>query len=101
MILYNVTVNVAPDIHDEWLVWMKNEHIPEVLDTGLFVAHKMLKLLTETENDGTTYAIQYFLNDISDFETYRNQYGPGLQAKSFQKFGDKMLAFRTLLEVME
>ena len=101
MILYNVTVNVAPEIHDEWLIWMRNEHIPEVLCTGLFVAHKMLRLLTEAENDGSTYAMQYFLNDLDDFETYRIEYGPKLQAKSFEKFGDKMLAFRTLLEVVE
>ncbi len=101
MILYNVTVNVAPEIHDEWMIWMKVEHIPEVLECGLFVAHKMLRLIGETENDGTTYAIQYFLNDLGDFETYKIEYGPKLQAKSFEKYGDKMLAFRTLLEVVE
>jgi hypothetical protein len=34
MILYNVTVSVDPEIHDEWLAWMKSKHIPDVLATG-------------------------------------------------------------------
>ena len=37
MILYNVTIKVDHDIHDEWMEWMKQTHIPQVLETGLFI----------------------------------------------------------------
>ena len=36
MLVYNVTVKVNTDIHEEWLEWMKKTHIPEVLATGYF-----------------------------------------------------------------
>ena len=36
MIVYNVTVKIEKDIHDDWLAWMKETHIPEVLKTNLF-----------------------------------------------------------------
>ena len=35
MIIYNVTMNVESDIHDEWLNWMRNTHIPKYFATGL------------------------------------------------------------------
>ena len=41
MILYNITVNIDHDIHQEWLVWMKDIHIPDVLSTGLFIENKI------------------------------------------------------------
>jgi hypothetical protein len=36
MIVYNVTVKVNTEVHDEWFAWMKETHIPEVMKTGLF-----------------------------------------------------------------
>ncbi len=36
MILYNVTVALDPAIETEWLAWMQQEHIPEVMATGCF-----------------------------------------------------------------
>ena len=37
MIIYNVTVTVQNEIVEEWLNWIRLEHIPEVLSTGLFI----------------------------------------------------------------
>ena len=31
MIVYNVTVSVDENITSDWLAWMKDEHIPEVM----------------------------------------------------------------------
>jgi len=99
MILYNVTINVDDDSHDEWLTWMKNVHIPSVLSTGLFLSQKMYRLITKfPEETGTTYSVQYWLTDMEHFEQYRDQYAPALQKQTFQKFGDRFSAFRTLME---
>lgn len=35
-ILYNVTVKVTPDIAADWLQWIKEEHINDVVQTGCF-----------------------------------------------------------------
>ena len=37
MIIYNVTVSVEEDFTNDWLHWMKTEHIPEVMDCGVFI----------------------------------------------------------------
>ena len=37
MIIYNITVSIIDqNIHQNWLKWMKEIHIPEVMDTGFF-----------------------------------------------------------------
>ncbi|MFN7266562.1 MAG: DUF4286 family protein, partial [Bacteroidota bacterium] len=31
MILYNVTLTIDMAIHDDWVRWMKDQHIPDVM----------------------------------------------------------------------
>ncbi len=101
MILYNVTVNVEDAIHDNWIKWMKETHIPDVMNTGMFVESKILKLLSKLpDEEGTTYAFQYFCNSLKDLENYQHNFAPKLQADHTKKFGNKVIAFRTILEVV-
>jgi len=100
MILYNVTVNVDSDIHDEWLAWMQRVHIPKVIATGFFVEHRMLKLLTEIENNGVTYSVQYFLESMDKYNEYAYNHSPNLQKEHSLRYEGKYVAFRTLLEVL-
>lgn len=99
MILYNVTVNVAPGVEEEWISWMKETHIPEVLDTGCFTEHRFLKLLNESpEAQGTTYAIQYIAPGITSLNRYLDQHAPALRKKTMERYQDKCVSFRTFLE---
>lgn len=97
MILYNVTVAVDPNIEGEWLMWMRNEHIPRVLATEMFYDSKMFRVLLEKE-DAVTYAIQYYANSISDLQKYLAQFAPQLQQETINRYGKQALAFRTVLE---
>jgi len=99
MILYNVTVNVDLDIHEDWLTWMRSVHIPEVLKTGLFIENKLFKVLSVEENEGHTYSIQYFLNSLEDYENYKQNYAASLQAVYSERYKGKFAAFRTILEL--
>jgi hypothetical protein len=99
MIVYNVTVNVEDSIHQDWLNWMQQKHLSDVMNCGLFTSYRMLKLLSRQEDEtGTTYAIQYTCKTMADYERYQSEFAPSLQADGMQKFGGKFIAFRTLLE---
>ena len=97
MIIYNVTLNIENSIHDEWLEWIK-QHIPKVLATGLFLKATFTKVLIEESIEGLTYSIQYLAHSKEALQSYHNQYAADIQAEGSEKFGDKMLAFRTELE---
>jgi hypothetical protein len=100
MYIYNVTVNVEKQVLDEWLEWMKTEHIPEVLATGMFTGCLLNKVLVD-EEQGVTYALQYTANDMQSLKLYQEMYAPSLKLKTQNKFGDKCLSFRTILHVEE
>lgn len=100
MILYNVTINVDPEIHDEWLEWMKGTHIPDVLSTGLFSEGKIFKIHTG-EDEENTYSIQYFCSSIEEYEKYQKEHAPRLQQEHSEKYKDKFTAFRTILEQVD
>ncbi|MEQ8909006.1 MAG: DUF4286 family protein [Vicingaceae bacterium] len=99
MIVYSVTINVEDDIHDDWVKWMKEVHIPDVLATGIFKQHRLLKVIShQEEKDGTTYNIQYDCDSMAELHKYQVQHAPKLQKEHTQRYENKFVAFRTLLE---
>lgn len=99
MVLYNVTMSIDEDVESEWKNWMQKVHIPEVMKTGLFLKQRMLKLLNQqADATGVTYAIQYELENIGKLDAYLEQHAPPLQKKHLDRYGNKCIAFRTVLE---
>ena len=80
---------------------MQNKHINDVLKTGLFLKAKLVKVLVEEEMGGTTYAVQYFTDSRAKLEDYYLNHAPRLRQEGLVLFADKMLAFRTELEVLD
>ena len=99
MIIYNVTVNIDHSIHNKWLQWMQNKHISDVLATGLFNNARLVKVLVN-EDEGATYSVQFFSDSKEKLNDYYQNHAPRLRQESLELFGDKMLAFRTELEVL-
>jgi len=100
MIIYNVTVNIEESIQQEWLAWMKKTHIPEVMNTGMFVSAKMSRVLVEEQMGGITYSIQYSCESKAKLDEYQVKFAPQLQREYAKKYQGKFVAFRTLLEVI-
>ena len=99
MIIYNVTVKVDNDVHDEWMEWMRSIHIPEVMATQKFIDHQVAKVLVD-DADGITYSFQYKCQSMDKLEEYYADHAPALQRDHAKKYKDKFVAFRTLLEVI-
>ena len=99
MILYNVTVNIDADVHDEWLKWMREVHNPDVMKTGMIIENKICRILAE-EQGGLSYSIQYLCKDMPTFKKYEREFAPRLREEHTLKYVGKFGAFRTLLEVV-
>lgn len=88
-----------PSIKEEWLHWMKQEHIPEVLNTQLFTSHAFHQLLEPEDEEGAlTFVVQYHTDDLSKYHHYIEHHAPLLRQKGLDRFGDQFIAFRTLLQ---
>lgn len=99
MIIYNVTINVDKSINTEWQEWIK-EHIPQVLATGKFTEAKLTKVLV-ADDETDTYSVQYRAHNREALDTYYAEDADRLRAEGLKRFADKMLAFRTELEVID
>ena len=98
MLIYNVTSGVDKEIEQEWLLWMKETHISDVMGTKMFTAYRLYRVLS-SENEGTvSYAVQYSVTSLKQVDQYLETYAPALRDDVKKKFGDKVLSFRTLLE---
>ena len=100
MILYNVTVSIDESVHEKWVEWMKDKHIPDVMNTGCFSESRFSRVHGEEEG-GLTYAITYLAPSREKLDQYQKDFAPKLQAEHTQKYAGKFVAFRTLLTVID
>ena len=97
-IIYSVTVNVDDSVEQDWVDWMKSVHIPDVMNTGQFLEHKFCKVLVDMPDGGTNYSIQYVCESMETLQDYQANHAPALQKEHIDRYGEKCIAFRTLLE---
>jgi len=100
MYIYNITSKIDPSIHENWVVWMKETHIPEVMATNCFTQYQFVRLLEVDDSDGPTYAIQYMANSKSDYNRYLEIHAPLLSKKSIDAWGNLFIGFRSLMQVV-
>jgi hypothetical protein len=98
MLLYNITIGIDKEVEYEWLHWMKTVHIPEVMRTNLFSDFKIYKVLHETDEEDTSYSIQYLAQNLDQVNLYFEKFAPAILEKLRLRFKDKHVAFMTLLE---
>ncbi|MBV6655248.1 MAG: DUF4286 family protein [Mameliella sp.] len=99
-ILYNVTVKIDHAVHEDWLRWMRRVHIPAVMETGMFLEHRISRLLGTDESDGFTYSIQYLCPNFTTYQLYQEKHAYHLQKDHQDRYKDKFVAFRTLMKVL-
>jgi len=98
MFIYNVTVSINKANEAEWVQWMKEKHIADVLNTGLFSGNKFYKVLSHDDPATCSYCSMYFTSSLDNFVKYLNDFAPALRQDVDNRFGGQYAAFRTLLE---
>lgn len=100
MIIYNVTIKVDASIAEDWLMWLLEEHIPQVMKTACFSDYKVVRLLEVDDSEGPTYAVQYNAESKAAYNRYIQVYATDLRNQSQQKWGELIIAFRSVMQVV-
>ena len=100
MIIYNITCVVETEILEDWLIWIEKVHIPEILETKFFFEASINKVISVDDSD-CTYAISYSCESIKKLHEYQVKYSKKLQRKHSNRYGEKVLTFRTILETIK
>jgi ABC-type ATPase with predicted acetyltransferase domain len=99
MYIYNITINIEKSIEEDWLRWMQEKHIPEMLNTGKFFEAKMCQVMVE-EDQGVTYSVQYTTDSKETLEKYYQENAAQLRQEGLVLFKERYVAFRTELKVI-
>lgn len=99
MIIFNDTVIVEEAIHQNWLKWMQEVHIPAVMATGYFNSYQVLNVI-DSPNEGVTYCIQYHTDSLESFNQFYTKHLHRLQAIHNQEFENQFVLFNTLMKTV-
>jgi hypothetical protein len=100
MFIYNVTTKVEPSVHEEWVEWMKQIHIPEVMNSGCFTQFQFVRLLELDDSDGPTYAVQYHSDSKEAYHQYLEIFATKLRNEVYAEWGNKVISFRSFMQVV-
>jgi hypothetical protein len=99
MIIYTVTLFIKKDIETEWLRWMKERHIPDVMEAGKFLNYKIFKVVIPSgEADEVIYSVHYECESTESYISYLSKDAPRLQREHSIKFPNKIKAARSVIE---
>ena len=98
MVIYNVTSQLDSDIEAQWIQWMQDVHIPEMLATEQFTEVKILKIVDSSDSEDIRYAVQYACESLDHLQMYLDRFSAKLRQSALDAFGEKVLSFRTVLE---
>ncbi|WP_158501970.1 DUF4286 family protein [Vitiosangium sp. GDMCC 1.1324] len=95
---YAITLEVAPDSEPEWLRWMRELHIPEVLREPGFLRCRLWKDASRAQDGWVRYVAWYELTGQEAVERYLGgEAVKRLRADGVARFGSAMRATRATL----
>lgn len=97
MKIYNITFIVENNIENEFLDWLKNEHIQKLKNTDCFGKARLTKICTQQAPDSKNYSLQLEEKD-NLLPTYLNNFAPKLKHEILIKFANRVLFFETELK---
>lgn len=100
MFIYNVTTNIDDSVHEEWLQWMQETHIPDMIATGKFTEARMVKVLINEDMGGQTYSVQYTTDSKATIAAFHKEDADRLKSDVLVKFADKIVFFETELQIV-
>lgn len=101
MYIYNITTQISHQIHDAWVAWMKEKHIPDVMAKGCFTKFQFVRLLEVDESESFTYATQYYAESKADYNRYIEIHAAALREDALKVWGNQTIGFRSLMQVIQ
>lgn len=101
MLIFNTTYLVSDKVYGAFLKWVHEQHIPLMLKTEYFSHPQVAKVLTEEEQDGTSFSVQFHVRDMETLKLWNKIHGATFQEECSSKFGTEAIFFSTVLELVD
>ncbi|PIF01727.1 MAG: hypothetical protein CR965_01515 [Paludibacter sp.] len=100
MYIYNTTYFVSKDIFSVWIEWVKSIHIGDMTRMG-FSSPQIFKVLTtDSEQKELSISVQFTIESLEKLNEWKERYLVILKRDIYHRFGEKVLPFDTVLEII-
>lgn len=100
MLIYNTTYHVEDEVHENFLIWIKECLIPEMEKSAVLKSPRLCRLLSH-QDDGTSYSLQWEVENSTVLHRWHTEEGQKLNQEIIRIFKDKVVGFPTLMEVIQ
>lgn len=97
MLLFNVTVIVDENSAADFLSWMKQNHIPQLMETDCFVSHRFLQI-KDSPNEGLSFCVQFIAENEASHQRFLDLHEQAFIAAMYNRYPQKLVTFSTLME---
>lgn len=102
MVIYVVNTTFKKELREEWIKWMKEVHIPNVLNTGYFSGAEIFSVILPAKSgDEVSCSVHYKSDTYEKFMSYTVKEAKRLRKEVEEKFGSSLIIDRQLLESFE
>ncbi len=101
MLIYNTTYHIEEKSVKNFLIWLQEHFIPEILKTGMLSNPRLTEVLSNKEDGSSSFSLQLEVEDSKTLHAWYSQHGVKLNEEIVNIFKDDVVGFPTLLEVIE
>ncbi len=101
MIIFNTTYSVSDKVYGSFLKWVKEKHVPGMINSGYFSESVVTRVLSDEIDEGSAISIQLKADSIDAVNQWKSEYGDLFQMEISSLFSVEVLYFSTFLEVID
>ena len=99
--LYIVHIRIDRPIADDWERWMRDVHVPDVVETGCFATAVMARDESSDDDQRVGFRIIYRAHSDQAYERYVAEHADRLQREHTERYRGRFDASRDLLDVVD
>lgn len=101
MLIFNTTYQVTTKHTDNWIQWIKTDHIPFMMNSGVFLEPQISKIVGSEDETGVSFSVQFMIENMDTLVHWHKQYATEFQNIVTNKFGTEVVFFSTVLELLD
>ncbi len=101
MIIFNTTYHADHARKDEFIGWLREVYIPTTLQHGILQEPQLTRIFADNEEEGVSLSLQFKTVDSEVLNRWHEECGATLMAEMRERFGNQVLGFSTLLEMID
>ena len=96
--IYSTRLTISREI---FIAWLREVYIPTAMHRDELSEPQLCRVIAEEDTGGDNFSLQFHVADPNRLETWYDETGADLDNAIREKFGDRVLGFNTLLEIID